>query len=33
MGDRKDAFGVLVGRPHGKKPLGKHSVNEMIILK
>ena len=33
MGDRRDAYGVLAGRPEGKSPLGSLFVDGKIILK
>jgi len=33
MGDRRDVYTVLVGRPEGKRPLGGPSVQGNIILK
>jgi hypothetical protein len=32
MGERKGVYRVLVGKPEGKKPLGRPCVDGMIIL-
>jgi hypothetical protein len=31
--ERRDAYGVLVGKPQGKRPLGRRDINGRIILK
>jgi hypothetical protein len=33
MGERKDAYKVLVGKPQGKRPLGRPKIDGMIILR
>jgi len=33
MGERSGAYGDLVRKPEGKRPLGNPSVHERIILK
>jgi hypothetical protein len=33
VGDRRGTYRVLVGRPDGKRPLGRHRRNWRIILK
>jgi hypothetical protein len=33
MGERRGAYRVLVGKPKGRRPLGRPSVDGMIILK
>jgi len=33
VGDRGGAYRVLVGRPEGKRPLGRSGIDGRIILK
>ena len=33
MGERRGAYRVLVGKPEGRRPLGRPSVDGRIILK
>jgi hypothetical protein len=33
MGDRRDAYRVMVGRPEGKRPLRRLGTDGRIILK
>jgi len=33
MGERRNKYRVLVGKPDGKRPLGKPRCNGKIILK
>ena len=33
MGDRRNAYKVLVGRPEGTEPLGKPTLDGWVILK
>jgi hypothetical protein len=33
MGERRDTYRVLVGKPEGKRPLGSPGVDERIILR
>jgi len=33
MGDRRGMYRVLVGKPEGKRPLGRRDVDERIILR
>jgi len=33
MGERRGVYRVLVGKPEGKRPLGRHSINGRIILR
>jgi hypothetical protein len=33
MGERRGAYRALVGKPEGKRPLGKPGVDGRIILK
>jgi hypothetical protein len=33
MGEKRDAYRILVGRPEGRRPLGRPGVNGRIILK
>jgi len=33
MRDRRDAYRILVGKPEGKRPLGKPGADGRIILK
>jgi hypothetical protein len=33
MGVRRGAYWVLVGRPEGKKPLGRPGVDGSVVLK
>jgi hypothetical protein len=33
MGEKRHAYRVLVGKPEGKRPLGRKNVGEWIILK
>jgi hypothetical protein len=32
MGEMTNAYGILVGKPEGKRPFGKVGVGEKIIL-
>jgi len=32
-GERRCVYGVLLGRPEGKRPLGRPSVDGRILLK
>ena len=32
-GERRCVYGVLLGRPEGKRPLGRQSVDGRILLK
>jgi hypothetical protein len=32
-GERRGVYGVLLGRPEGKRPLGKQGVDGRILLK
>jgi hypothetical protein len=32
MGEMKCVYRVSVGKPEGKRPLGRHSINGRIIL-
>jgi hypothetical protein len=33
MGEKRNAKRILVGKPEGKRPLGRQDVSEWIILK
>jgi hypothetical protein len=33
MGESRGSYRVLVGRPEGKRPLGRHRLDGLIILK
>jgi hypothetical protein len=33
VGENRDAYGILVGKPEGKRPLGKQGVCGWAILK
>jgi hypothetical protein len=33
MGKRRDVYRVLVGKPEGKRPLGRHSLDGRLILR
>ena len=33
MGKRRGVYGVLVGKPEGKRPLGRSRLNGKIILR
>jgi hypothetical protein len=33
MGERRDVYRILVGKPEGKRPLGRPRRNERIILR
>jgi hypothetical protein len=33
MGERRGAYRVLVGKPEGRRPLGRHRSRWRIILK
>jgi hypothetical protein len=33
MGDRKGVYRILVGKPEGKRPLGKPNIDGRIILR
>jgi hypothetical protein len=32
-GERRDIYGILVGKPEGNRPLGRPSVDGRIILR
>jgi hypothetical protein len=32
-GEKRNAHGILVGKPEGKRPFGRHRVDASIILK
>jgi hypothetical protein len=33
MGEKKNEYRFLLGKPEGKRPLGRENVDEWIILK
>jgi hypothetical protein len=33
MGEKKNMYRLLVGKPEGKKPLGNQDVSEVITLR
>ena len=33
MGERRDVYSVLVGKPEGKRPIGDPGVDSRIILR
>jgi hypothetical protein len=33
MGDMRIAYKILVGKPNGKRSLGRHSIEKGVILK
>jgi hypothetical protein len=33
MGKRRGLYGVLVGKPEGKRPLGRPSLNGKVIIR
>jgi hypothetical protein len=33
MGERRGVYRVLVGRPEGKRPVGRHRLDERITLR
>jgi hypothetical protein len=33
LGERRDAYEVLVGKPKGKRPLGRPKIDGRIILR
>jgi hypothetical protein len=32
-GEKRNAYKILIGKPEGERPLGRHNVSRRIILK